>query len=283
MNISSNEIHLWYSYDEKIHDAQLLSRYILLLNEKEREKQKRLCFEKDRHQYLVTRAMVRSVLSLYVDDIPPEKWKFAKNKYGKPFICNTTLRIPISFNISHCEKLVIMAVTLGKEVGVDVEYLLRPGDTLSMAKRYFSQEEVRQLNALPVENQKERFFDLWTLGEAYLKACGVGLSVPQDHFSYTFPRAGEIEISFTPQRNDQPQYWHFWQILPNDIHKVGMALKSDKINDHFAIAMHAIIPLSYISKVDYPIVMKTAPRYKEDQHSIPSTSDLFIARPIFSS
>ncbi len=129
MIISPHEIHLWYAYDEQIHDSQLLSRYFCLLNDEERAQQKRFYFEKHRHQYLIVRALVRTVLSLYVNEIAPENWQFKKNKYGKPTISNSELTIPLHFNISHSDKLVVLAVTVEQELGVDVEYLLRPGKT----------------------------------------------------------------------------------------------------------------------------------------------------------
>ncbi len=258
MIISSREIHLWYAYDEQICDSQLLCQYHRLLNEEECSQQKRFYFEKHRHQYLITRALIRTVLSLYVNEIAPEKWQFTKNKYGKPSISNSRLRLPLHFNISHTDKMVVLAVTVDQEVGVDVEYLLRSGKTVEIADSFFSPIEARQLLALPVEKQKDRFFDLWTLKEAYIKACGMGLSIPLDHFSYSFPSQGEITISIEPERNDQPEYWQFWQIRPNDSHKVSLAIKGDEITDSYSISMRKIIPLSNSVEVNYPIVRNTA-------------------------
>ena len=63
MMISSNEVHLWYILDEQISDPALLLRYHRLLNEEETKQQKRFLFKKHRHQYLVTRALMRCVLS----------------------------------------------------------------------------------------------------------------------------------------------------------------------------------------------------------------------------
>jgi len=68
-----------------------------------------------------------------------------------------------------------------------------------------------------------------------------------------------VTISFEPERNDQPEYWQFWQIRPNDSHYVSMAIKSDKINDSYSLSMRKIIPLSDMIKVNYPIVRNAAP------------------------
>ncbi len=253
MTISAYEIHLWYVQDQNIDDSQLLSQYHNLLNNEERLQQKRFHFERDRHQYLITRALVRSVLSLYVNTTSPEKWKFKKNAYGKPFISSSSLAVPLCFNLSHTNNFVVMAVTLDQEIGVDIEYLPRLGKMLEIANHFFSPIEIEQLHALPAEKQTNRFFDLWTLKEAYIKACGMGLSIPLDHFSFTFSQQGEIEIDFEPERNDQPRYWQFWQIRPSEIHKISVAVKDYMTHGSYSISMRKIIPLEKIEEVDYPI------------------------------
>jgi 4'-phosphopantetheinyl transferase len=253
MVISPHDVHLWYVFNEKINDSDLLARYYPLLNEEERSQQKRFYFEKHRHQYLITRAMVRSVLSLYQHDITAEQWEFTKNSYGKPSISNRGLTIPLRFNLSHTDELIVMAVTVEQEIGVDVECHSRRGNLLDIASSFFSPSEVKHLFELPLEQQKNRFFDLWTLKEAYIKACGMGLSIPLDQFSYSFSQQGKINIAFKPERNDQPELWQFWQIHPSDNHTVAMALKAVKIDQAYSISMRNFIPLAEISQVDYAI------------------------------
>lgn len=249
----NSEIHLWFCYNDNIYNSKLLEQYKNLLNHEERDQQKRFHFAKHRHQYLLTRAMVRSVLSLYADDIKPEKWEFKKNDYGKPFISNSPLKIPLHFNISHTDGLIVMAVSLNHNIGVDIEYLPRPGKMLDIASSFFSPSEVKELFELPVEKQRNRFFDLWTLKEAYIKACGMGLSIPLNHFSYSFSSQGKISIGFAPERNDQPELWQFWQIHPNTNYKISMALKGNIVGTTYSITMREIAPLLEIKNVDYPI------------------------------
>jgi 4'-phosphopantetheinyl transferase len=254
MTISSHQIDIWFAYDEKIQDTHLLSQYFDILSDSERIQQKRFHFEKHRHQYLITRALVRSVLSHYDNSLKPNQWEFTKNKYGKPSVSNSARENAVQFNLSHTDQLVVMAVTHHKEIGVDVEYLPRLGKPLEIANHFFSPNEVKQLLALPAEQQRNRFFDLWTLKEAYIKACGMGLSIPLDHFSFSFSDQKKIQIEFIPERNDQPELWQFWQIKPNDVHKVSMALKTDKMNSSgYSLRLCEIIPLSKIVEVNYPV------------------------------
>src|SRR5437763_959951 len=78
-------------------------------------------FARDRRRYLVTRALVRTVLSRYMD-IAPREWAFAVNDYGRPLITNAAAAArQISFNVSHTDSLIILAIAQGHELGVDVE------------------------------------------------------------------------------------------------------------------------------------------------------------------
>ena len=253
--ISPYEIHLWFAFDEQITDAQLLDRYHNLMNEAEGKQQKRFHFKKHRHQYLITRALVRSVLSFYVDEISPQEWQFNLNKFGKPSIQQPDVHLPLQFNLSHTEQ---MAVALNSEVGVDIEYLHRRGKTLELAESYFSPSEVEQLLDLPKKHQRQRFFELWTLKEAYIKACGMGLSIPLNQFSYVFPQKGNIRISFASERDDQPEKWQFWHICPDDSHRVSVALKRDAPDVIYVLSMRKVLPLAEIQELDYPILMKSA-------------------------
>ena len=243
MEIQENEIHLWICRDEEIRDDALLEKYHTQLNEAEGEQQARFVFEKHRHQYLITRAMVRNVLSLYENSINPEQWGFDKNEYGKPAINNNGLTIPIRFNLSHTEGMIVLAITLEHEVGVDVEYLLRKGKTIDIADRYFSPVETEELLSLPQGKQRERFFDLWTLKEAYIKACGMGLSIPLDHFTFQFSHDAGIDISFHPSRLDDPEKWQFWQMPVDNEHKVSLALQTENNRRSRAISFYQVTPI----------------------------------------
>ncbi|WP_428623589.1 4'-phosphopantetheinyl transferase family protein [Sedimenticola sp.] len=252
VNINEDEIHLWFAYDREISDPQLLAEYSAVLNNQESSRQARFYFEKDRHQYLVTRALVRSTLSLYINDIEPAQWEFNKNAYGKPAIGNPT-DFPLQFNLSHTHGMIVMAVTTTRKVGVDVEWLLRGGETVAIADNFFSPQEVKQLRSLPTAEQDSRFFDLWTLKESYIKAYGMGLSIPLDQFSFSFLKDDRISIAFDPRWNDHPDNWFFWQIQPRDTHKVALAVESKgKSVECCRLSFREVTPMRQFSEVSYP-------------------------------
>lgn len=259
ISLSSDEVHLWIARDPLIDDAGLLVRYWNLLEPDERAQQQRFLFARHRHQYLVTRALVRCVLSRYVDGVAPEQWRFHRNDYGKPAILNSLAK-PLQFNLSHSDGMVVLAVTAAADIGVDVEWLLRSGDTIGIADSYFSPLEMYQLHQLPTAQQRGRFFDFWTLKEAYIKACGMGLSIPLDHFSYVISGAGLVDVVFEAARNDDPAHWQFWQLDPGSEHKIALACRMAPRRP-LSLTVREMVPLYGDRPATYPIT-----------HSLPSLS-----------
>jgi 4'-phosphopantetheinyl transferase len=87
---------------------------------------------------------------------------------------------------------------------------------------------VAQLLVLPQDQQQSRFYDLWTLKEAYIKACGMGLAIPLQHFSYGFAGDDGLTVEFDAQRNDVEAAWQFWQFSAGSDFKMAVAAKTGK-------------------------------------------------------
>jgi len=71
-------------------------------------------------------------------------------------------------------------ITRNADAGIDVEDTARIDDPMTLARHAFAAEEVADLEALTGNAQRLRFFELWTMKEACLKAMGVGLSAGLD-------------------------------------------------------------------------------------------------------
>lgn len=246
-DIQHNQVHLWFLEDQQIHDQELLDAYCALLNAEEKKRFERFVFPKHKKQFLLSRALVRTVLASYLDEAP-ESLVFARNAYGKPRIASFGNSPSLSFNLSHTNDLSVLAVTLDHDIGVDVEYLTRKVDILNLARRYFSTLEVEELEALQTHEFNQRFFDLWTLKEAYIKACGMGLAIPLKDFSFYFGPEG-INIRFSEEREDYPDYWQFWQFLYQENFQVALALK-DEEGVKKSVVSYQGIPLQGFSPFD---------------------------------
>ena len=213
--LDSGQIHLWLARLDEVTDPPQLAEYWSLLSEEEVAKHARFHFARHRHRYLVTRAMVRTVLSRYAQ-VAPRDWRFAANEYGKPSIAaeHTEAR-DVEFNLSHADGLIVLAVTRDRAIGVDVENVFAREADIRIADRYFAAEEVLELRSLPHEKQRQRFFEYWTLKESYIKARGLGLSIPLERFAFHLQGPGQIRLTITPDLQDCAECWWFSQ-LPVD-------------------------------------------------------------------
>ena len=141
----------------------------------------RFRFERDRNRFIVARGLLRTILGRY-KNIEPDRVQLRYTVHGKPILASTRGELDLRFNTSHSGDLALYAVTLGREVGVDLEHV-RPdfGDS-RVAERFFAPGEVAALTRISARGQRDAFFRCWTLKEAYVKARGTGLTIPLNQF-----------------------------------------------------------------------------------------------------
>jgi 4'-phosphopantetheinyl transferase len=171
------EIHVWEFRSEVSEPCP--EEFTILLSPDERERAARFHFEKDRLRFSATRARTRMILGAYLQSDPREVL-FKYSPREKPHLANASL--DIRFNVSHSGDQAVVAVTSGREIGVDVEQIRSNIDCEQLAERFFSPGERKFLQELPEEKRLHAFFRLWTCKEAFLKAHGTGLSRPLSSF-----------------------------------------------------------------------------------------------------
>lgn len=102
--------------------------------------------------------------------------KLKIDRFGKPYFDNSS----IHFNISHSGSYVIAAVSK-EEVGVDIQKI-KP-DKHRIAEKNFLASECTYINETDENRMKwQRFCEVWTVKEAYLKKIGIGLRKPLNSF-----------------------------------------------------------------------------------------------------
>lgn len=201
-----------------------LDAYRTLLSPDEHERMARFVFERDRKAFLLTRALVRTMLSRYAP-IAPADWQFIANVHGRPEILDRPAGVPdLRFNISHTDGLIACAVTIGREVGIDVENIGRHLHH-DVAGRHFAPKEVSDLRRLPDDEQQKVFFDYWTLKESYIKARGFGLALPLGDFAFELRPPHPPQITFEPSLEDDPASWQFLQEWPTPQHRLALAVR----------------------------------------------------------
>lgn len=200
--IAPDEVHLWAWGLEPAVD---LSADIEVLDEQELHRMHRFHFAPDRDRYAVAHANLRRILGAYLNR-PPEKICFHANRFGKPELAD-----PLNFSLTHSRTIAILAVALGKPVGVDVEDIhpIEP----EVADTHFSTAELSDLSELPGDAWLTGFYRCWTRKEAILKAEGVGLNLALDSFDVSLLPDKPAELLGTRQLFSHP--WTLHDVSPS--------------------------------------------------------------------
>lgn len=190
------------------------ARERVALDEEELRRAERLHFERDRRRFVRAHATLRRILGAYAG-APPHTLAFVSNSFGKPRL---SLRQPapdLRFNLSHSGEIALLAVSLGIEVGVDVEWV-QPIEP-EVARESFSAREIQALDSLQTpaaaqggEAWLQGFYNCWTRKEAILKAEGAGLNIPLHAFDVSLlPGDGAALLAVRPPAAFQ----HPWALL----------------------------------------------------------------------
>src|SRR5207249_8265351 len=134
-----------------------------------------------RDRFIVGRAVLRLILAGYVHELP-RRLRFDYGPHGKPALAHDGKPHATHFNVSHSQGLAVYAITRGKEIGIDIEYVCPARSIDAVAETAFSPWELAALQSLPPDRRQIAFFTCWTRKEAYLKARGEGLSLPLEQF-----------------------------------------------------------------------------------------------------
>ncbi len=218
--LTTDQVHVW-RISLEVSDP-LLSRLREVLADDERQRAERFHFEKDRRHFTTARGAMRILLAGYLA-CPPEEVRFAYSNYGKPRL---TQESNLRFNLTHSHGLALLAVTHGREIGVDVERLRdMEGDGEPLAQRFFSPREAAVLRSLPPQLRREAFFLCWTRKEAYIKANGKGLSLPLDQFDVSLHPEEPAALLATQHDPQEAPRWSLRSLAPGEGYVAAVAVE----------------------------------------------------------
>jgi 4'-phosphopantetheinyl transferase len=222
--LSRGEVHLWVWQDDERFKRLQAGNLEWCLADDERAAMTRLKFEHVRREYLISKALLRTSLSVYADR-DPKDWRFKRNLYGKPALTASLFPSPLCFNVSHTEGLIVCAVAWEGDVGVDVE-MLDDGTAERDCARRFAAVERTALEKDRRDGKASRFFDYWTLKEAYLKALGLGLAAELDTVTFRLGDAPGLTVQFNDERADMSGRWSFALMASPTNHRCALARRS---------------------------------------------------------
>lgn len=218
LEVHCDEVDVWHVFLDALHDVDAA---LAMLDAQEIERFNRFVSEEAARQFLAGRALTRLALSCYTD-VPAAQWRFAANAHGRLSIDEPRRHRDLFFNLSHTSELAVLAVGRSAEIGIDVETVDRSVDIEGIGRSVFTQSEVDwifQLRGL----ERDRFFDLWTLKEAYIKARGRGFSLPPNRFALV-GADGRFALQCDHDCDPRPDRWQFQMSSPRPNLRVALAI-----------------------------------------------------------
>ena len=200
LRLEENQVHLWLIPIST--ELDFLPGYRARLTEEERERADRFHFPQDGARFTLGRSVLRMLLMRYA---ATTEISLGSNEYGKPHLVHPAGSL--QFNVAHSGDLVLLGFARGRGIGVDVEKFRPDFATTDVAERFFAPDEATFLAALPQSERVHGFFNCWTRKEAYIKARGMGLSLPLSSFSVAFGSREAPALLRVEGDPSAPQRW----------------------------------------------------------------------------
>lgn len=169
------------------------------LSAEERARAGRFRFSVDRAAYVSAHMLLRAILAAHGVAAP----RFVLGPFGRPELAPPSGGL--RFSLTHTRFLVAAAVAEVDDIGIDAEETDARIDAVGLATRFFATLEIAQMRALPEAEKAAAFCRVWTLKEAFVKAIGLGLTLPLDRFAFD---TATDSFNCDPAQGD-PQDWSF--------------------------------------------------------------------------
>lgn len=176
--LGPDEVHVWRLHLDR--PAEAVERLAACLSADEVARARRYRFRRDRDRFVAARGLLRTVLGRYLG-ADPGGLRFRLGPHGKPALAEPAAH-DLRFNLAHSDRLALLAVGRGREVGIDVERIRPDRVDEHLARLVLAPGERAAWRALPADRRAAMFFACWTAKEAFVKATGHGLARPLDAF-----------------------------------------------------------------------------------------------------
>ena len=143
-----------------------------VLSPEELERANRHRFAADRSHRVSARAALRLLLAHYLG-VKPAAIRLGGTREGKPVLLRP--RRPLEFNLAHADGWALAAFGYSMALGVDLERIDPRRLDEPLLDAVLTEQERAGLKACPERDRPRRFFELWTMKEAWAKADGSGL------------------------------------------------------------------------------------------------------------
>lgn len=228
--MTGSRLDLWFASLDALPLADLTA--VVALDDIEMQRASRFLRPHDAARYVKAHTVLRLLLAAYVR-VPAADIHLMHGAHGKPRLTACNCAGAMAFNMSHGGSELLVGITRGGEMGVDIEVSGQDLDVSSLARSCFSPDEVDYvLSGDTAQALNQRFLQVWTLKEAVIKAQGGGLANSLSSFSVVC----RGETAGSTRLLSDPRTWQLF-MLPRD-RGVHAALATDF---HPDIRIHCLV------------------------------------------
>jgi len=217
--LTADSLHVWYVQLDRC--LSQVEDYRAILSGAERSRALRFHFQRDQERYVISHGVLRYLLATYVERDPRDV-PISRLACGKPVLTD----VPLEFNLAHSNDMAVIAIAR-RQVGVDIERLRTLPDAVDLAQRFFPEAEALYIRQLPEKSRDIEFLRFWTRKEAYLKGCGVGLTVPLRSVSTGMNQSHKNAHSMCCSEGNPPSVWKFCELELHPSYVGSVAVKGE--------------------------------------------------------
>ncbi|MEY2502867.1 MAG: 4-phosphopantetheinyl transferase [Verrucomicrobiota bacterium] len=221
-DLKGHAVHVWQVNLREFADHEDQFRATLSLDEQKRAA--RFRFKGGSTDFIVARGTLRFLLSEYLGG-DPSQIHLCYNAYGKPALSNSLEILPLRFNASHSDGLALFAFARHCRVGVDIERVRADVAVQEIAERFFAPAEVAALRKLSAHLRTVAFFACWTRKEAFVKARGLGLSLPLDQFVVSMAPGQKSALLSAADDLQAARHWTLCDLHPASGYLAALAVE----------------------------------------------------------
>jgi len=209
-----------------------------LLDEEERGRAARFVTASLQRRFIAAHAGLRRLLG-WASASDPRDLRFDRDAYGKPLLVDSP---QLHFSLSHCAGQALVAIG-SAPLGVDIEALIQR-DTDLLARQILTPAELKRWSHGPQSDRIEALTEAWTLKEALLKACGLGLRRDPSSFAagpgeVQLDGIGRYRLSLLPAIAGHCAALAQQQAQPVQHYRLGVAAKLQRTTPHPSHALSA--------------------------------------------
>lgn len=204
---------------------ETIDKLCLFIDKDKKCRIKKYINKQDKIRTLIGDILIRFIV-MKKFEIKNKNTTFTQNDYGKPLLKDYST---FNFNISHSDDFVVCAID-NKPIGIDIEKI-KQIEYEEIAKNFFSVSEVNYIINKDFDHKLNRFYEIWTLKESFIKCCGQGLKIPLKSFSIGIDKYENIKVTI----DNEPKKYSFKRFTINDCYKMSICSGKKEISNNIVM------------------------------------------------